>query len=304
MVQILVCKTQVKIERWKFGQYQNDIVVGSLGADTLMGGSGNNEMTSDSSDLDVRSGSDNRPKLESLEVLKANVFTTMVMSSRDVGDSADTRIPWGQQLATDMMTDDTMSTVNSLPFDQLAGNFVVTDEQMDLSTYRPYTNPANKLDVNNDGHVSPLDVLWIVNEMNSQGAQSLPTMRGWGAKVLVFVDPNSDGQLSSLDALLVVNELNDRAMAEGELQASASHDTEIESPFLGTLLTHPASQPPEADIINTRRWELSPRRLTPWVNRPVLKATTENRQDSLKSEDLGEFDPCLEAEELLLIDLL
>ena len=147
-------------------------------------------------------------------------------------------------------------------------------------------------------------MLWIVNEMNSQGAQSLPTMRGWGAKALVFVDPNSDGQLSSLDALLVVKELNDRAMAEGKLQASASHDTAIESPFLGTLLTHPVSQPLEAEIIDTRRWELSPRSLTSWVNRPVLKATTGNRQDGVKSEELGEFDPCLEAEELLLIDLL
>jgi hypothetical protein len=279
-----------------FGQDQNDVVDGSAGADTLFGGSGTNVLTSDALDLDIRDGSDNRPKLESLDILKKHVFTAMSASANDIDDSADQQSPWVQQLATDMMSDDTLSTVNALPFDRMAGNFVVTDEDIDLTAYRSYTNPANKLDVNNDGHVSPLDVLWIINELNAQGAQSLPTMRGLGTKAVIFVDPTADGQLSSLDALLVINELNDRTSGESEFQPRGSRLQDARAGALVIRQVHSPIQPSKSSPVNVLQGNSSEGQVTPWVNRPEFQSRTQDGRDGMPSLEVGQLVPCIEAD--------
>ncbi len=85
-----------------------------------------------------------------------------------------------------------------------------------------HTNAANALDVNNDGGVSPVDALIIINELNTNGSQALVGSAAAGA----YFDTNGDGYISSLDALLVINELNSRLSAgEGEGLASASLDS-------------------------------------------------------------------------------
>ena len=81
-----------------------------------------------------------------------------------------------------------------------------------------YTNPVNRLDVNGDSFVSPVDVLWVVNVTNTRGSGKLPsltTAQGEGeltsARVppsLGFVDVNGDGYLTPADTLLVVSFLN------------------------------------------------------------------------------------------------
>ncbi len=76
-----------------------------------------------------------------------------------------------------------------------------------------HTNPVNSLDVNNDGSVSPLDALIIINELNTNGSQVLVG----SATGAPYLDTSRDGHVSSLDVLLVINELNSRQPAgEGE----------------------------------------------------------------------------------------
>jgi hypothetical protein len=72
-----------------------------------------------------------------------------------------------------------------------------------------WQNPANHLDVNNDGWVTPIDVLQVVNSLNLLGARVL----GAGDPAPPFLDTSGDGQLAPGDALIVVNELNRRAAA-------------------------------------------------------------------------------------------
>ncbi len=79
-----------------------------------------------------------------------------------------------------------------------------------------FTNWNNPLDVNNDGFVSPIDVLGVVNALNSGGAGPLTSGGGEG-ETKMFVDTSADGVLSPLDALLVINWLNKNAgSGEGE----------------------------------------------------------------------------------------
>jgi hypothetical protein len=67
-----------------------------------------------------------------------------------------------------------------------------------------YQNPDNRLDVDDDGFVSAIDVLVLVNDINANGQRVLPT----GLTPPPFLDVNGDGSLTSLDVLAVVNFIN------------------------------------------------------------------------------------------------
>jgi hypothetical protein len=90
------------------------------------------------------------------------------------------------------------------------------------------TNMTNAYDVNNDGYVSPIDVLILVNSMNtgSSGLLSSPTTGGASGESgsgRYFLDVNGDNYLSPLDALAVINYLNNRNnLAGGEGEAAPS----------------------------------------------------------------------------------
>ncbi len=111
---------------------------------------------------------------------------------------------------------------NAVPFDQIA--FVPA--QITIlpvsggggANGEGNTNPNNAFDVNNDGFVSPIDVLILVNLMNNnQGSGS-----GEGEGDKLYFDVDHDGHLTPLDALLVINALNSRGgSGEGESAAPA-----------------------------------------------------------------------------------
>ena len=70
-----------------------------------------------------------------------------------------------------------------------------------MTTWR---NPSLYVDVNNDGYVSSLDALLVINRLNAFGAGVLPTVNTTG----FFIDVNGDGYCSAIDALQVINYLN------------------------------------------------------------------------------------------------
>ncbi len=88
-----------------------------------------------------------------------------------------------------------------------------------------FTNAANPLDVNNDGFVSPIDALVIINALNSGGSRALTGGSGEGESGgRMYIDTNADGFLSAIDVLGVVNFLNRQAaFGSGEGEGN-SHD--------------------------------------------------------------------------------
>ncbi len=78
-----------------------------------------------------------------------------------------------------------------------------------------FHNSDNPLDVNRDQHVSPIDVLTVINQLNHGGAHTLMGANDTGC----FVDVNDDGFISPIDALLVIEHLNRDVHAEGESPA-------------------------------------------------------------------------------------
>lgn len=123
------------------------------------------------------------------------------------------------------------------------------------------TNLTNRYDVNNDGFVSPIDVLILVNSMNSGGGGALGGSGGNGAGgegegEKYYVDVNGDGFLSPLDALWVINALNNNGNGNGEgegsddlqsvlptiVQARSESNVRVDIPFIAPRLisTNPA----------------------------------------------------------------
>jgi hypothetical protein len=92
-------------------------------------------------------------------------------------------------------------------------------------------------DVNADGHVTPLDALLIINELNANGPQGFAPRDG-GTAPPNFFDTSGDDEITPLDALLIVNYLNAGGNGEAEPD-SGSFAAEVwsddESPWVSPL---------------------------------------------------------------------
>lgn len=110
----------------------------------------------------------------------------------------------------------------------VVGNFdpPVTSSAI-ATTVLDATNPNNPLDANGDDFVSPVDALWMINELNAGGSRLLEQVvvaanyqeLATGA----YLDPSGDGHLTPLDPLIVINFLNEQSVpaAEGEEEVAA-----------------------------------------------------------------------------------
>jgi hypothetical protein len=89
------------------------------------------------------------------------------------------------------------------------------------------TNPGNELDVNNDGFVTPIDALLVINHMNSSGGTTQAPTNGF--ITAPFLDVNNDGFVSPIDALMVINYLNSGGEGEGEGEAADAYFSDLGS---------------------------------------------------------------------------
>ncbi len=99
------------------------------------------------------------------------------------------------------------------------GTFLLTASHVDsvmsqlvIETSHPFTNPLSLSDVNNNGSVTPLDALVIINEIARQNRNlgrgltlGAPTLEDWRG---LYFDQNQDGRVTALDALRVINEIS------------------------------------------------------------------------------------------------
>ena len=103
-----------------------------------------------------------------------------------------------------------------------------------------FTNPYNRYDVNNDGFVTPIDVLAVVNFLNTAGTTDLTPWApgGEGEAEGPYYDVNSDYVISPMDVLGVVNFLNSLAVqAGGEGESSGEALVALASPVAADALS-------------------------------------------------------------------
>jgi len=154
-----------------------------------------------------------------------------------------------------------------------------------------WRNAVDARDVSGDGHLSPVDFLQVVNELDARGSHPLAARRGgtgsasgthgasgeWGPP---FVDVNGDGHVSPVDGLRVLNTLlqegspyvlrESRAVVErsipiglGQEEGRRIYQFELhtffdtsgrsERPALAAGLAPQSRRPAEPDVC--RRWD-------------------------------------------------
>ena len=105
------------------------------------------------------------------------------------------------------------------------GTFTVT-----VANLLAWHNEPLPTDVNNDGLVTPMDALLIINSLNHEGARKLPNSRPDSAP---YYDANGDDWISPADAIAVINQLNrspyDVAIRLNTTDVSGNAITTIES---------------------------------------------------------------------------
>lgn len=93
-----------------------------------------------------------------------------------------------------------------------------------------WQNPSNRFDVNADSHVTPVDALLIINDLNQFGARSLlassatqsTTSRSAAtpsSAPQVFMDVTGDGFVTPLDAINVINQADENDRVQIRVQA-------------------------------------------------------------------------------------
>jgi hypothetical protein len=89
-------------------------------------------------------------------------------------------------------------------------------------------NPINRFDVNDDGFVSPIDVLVVINLLNRVGS-SIPI--GQLTEIPPYVNVDGDNTISPLDVLQLINHINSSSGGEGEWSKWSDSDTFVLSPI-------------------------------------------------------------------------
>jgi hypothetical protein len=98
----------------------------------------------------------------------------------------------------------------------VVGNFDPPSNPTGTEEQYIHQNPDNRYDVNDDGLVTPADVLMGVNSLNSKGSRSLDYVN----TLAPFFDVSGDHMFSPADPLAIINYLNARGQGEGEAAAS------------------------------------------------------------------------------------
>jgi hypothetical protein len=96
-------------------------------------------------------------------------------------------------------------------------------------------------DVNQDGLITALDVLVVVNDLNLNGARTLPNLGT--AQAPARLDVNNDGLASPLDVLLIVNHLNQQSTLRAFAASTSATVASSSSPFLPEQPQAQAEQP-------------------------------------------------------------
>ncbi len=141
-------------------------------------------------------------------------FDTWIANSFDNEQSTCSSLLSGETceitLSFEAAADADLGEVTSLPLFKYNDGFVTKHAYVELSATvvpavvepsNPWQNLINQFDVNNNGEVTSLDALLIINRIGVYG-DFLPEENDTG----VFYDVNGDGKLTSLDALQVINE--------------------------------------------------------------------------------------------------
>jgi hypothetical protein len=112
-------------------------------------------------------------------------------------------------------------------FDYVVSDGSLTDVghvSIDIEPEFQWHNLRNAYDVDDDGAVSPIDAVLVINLLNATGGTPLEGMLGSvGASPTTFYDVAPDNFVAPIDAVLVINYLNTQQLQSNGSTTSTSH---------------------------------------------------------------------------------
>ncbi|MEO8497978.1 MAG: dockerin type I domain-containing protein, partial [Planctomycetota bacterium] len=127
----------------------------------------------------------------------------------------------------------------------------------------PWQNYGQPLDTNLDGHISAIDALVVINDLEREGSRALS-----GSPGLFRLDVSGDGFLSAIDALVVINHIDEELNSDPGTSPAGSAGNQTASRLRSLTITVSDGQ-----AINGQRSELIPVFVggpTTTLNAPVL----------------------------------
>jgi len=119
-----------------------------------------------------------------------------------------------------------------------------------IDAVSPWQNQQLPNDVNNDGSISPLDALLIINNLNAFGPRQLTPLDATPP----FLDVSGDGFVSPIDVLRIVNAIEDAIGGEGEAEASSLRLVSGARPieYVGSSISEVGSRPNSPTAVQRR----------------------------------------------------
>ena len=117
-----------------------------------------------------------------------------------------------------------------------------------------HSNPDSQYDVNNDGHISPIDALLVINALNAGGPRQLAARPSVNQLEQGYFDVNGDLVLSPIDALLILNQLNQQTAVESQPPTDPAPEGEpLYLPPIGSTRFSISGLLPERTIVDSIR---------------------------------------------------
>jgi uncharacterized protein GlcG (DUF336 family) len=179
-----------------------------------------------------------------------NATTSLVLAG-DWGGHGSATLGWFEQ-STGLFTpwqvwsdDPLASAIYSVPSTNVQSH-------VDLPLLKPWSNSRGSVDVDDDGIVTAVDAVLVLNSLNALGPRALPDFRPASAAHTGFIDPSGDGMLAPLDVLLVINHLNavgSGRSPNGEPHAPMAMFPELSAAEVTTLLDRASAASSSTDAI-------------------------------------------------------
>ncbi len=178
---------------------------------------------------------------------------------------------------------------------------VATDINFGNHNHAPWQNPDNRLDVDDNDEITPLDVLTVIYYINLNGGGNLPTPTAHSEVEHRYVDINGDNSCTPLDVLELIAHINRQAAGDGESALASGPVLQVKVPGSigiagGASIQAFSSKRPS--VILSAPTESPPHQVEP---RPAQRATAAASRDALFSYELGGEDTTTDLDELLAV---
>lgn len=177
--------------------------------------------------------------------------------------------------------DDTVDSDFEQQSAQVAVTLAPTNDDLSINAglLTTWQNPANQYDVNNDGSITPLDVLEVILDINTNNVRELPIPIVPPDEPPPYVDVSGDGNLAPLDVLLVISFLN--AVGPGPAALAEGEGESVHGGLANDAIIPDTTQPRLA--VQAEPSHFTPDRQTPRHDYAVRPDRRESYRDSLSS---------------------